>query len=589
MLEQGQRGTIEITIRSNKKLHNGILFVESFCKIFNCEIRIVIFNARPYHEQIFQTQKTLIVLGTLEMQYDKVTNTQIPTLVNPKISIQINTITMQFKTRSTKIADLRKHITKESLDKTYIPKHYKDKLYTLFYPNYEFFKEYSKEKSLPKSYQNMLKFVEIFDYMQKLRKKKTSFPAKFRCDGNLESFISQLPFKLTNAQLNAIKDIQNDLTSEFACRRIIMGDVGCGKTMVILASVVLAYPRKSVLMAPTTILAKQLFEEAKKYLPKNIKIGYISSNTKKAVDTAEYDFIIGTHALLYREGDFSDFALVMTDEQHRFGTNARSKLEQMLSSKDGSKKPHNIQFSATPIPRTMAMLKNNVVSFSFIRELPFKKNIDTIIINKNGFSNLLSHIRTEIGKGHQVAIIYPRVEQLDSTKPKLENSRYSPIPYMSLKDAQAYWVKNFTHVFSTYGKDREKEMILEQFANTQGSILLATTMVEVGISLPRLSIVVIVGAERLGLASLHQLRGRVSRNGLKGYCYLYTHNVQNERLRRFSGTLSGFDIAELDLEYRSGGDLLDGILQSGEQFQYFDFATDGNILEEANSLLSSLN
>lgn len=590
-LEQGQRGTLEVVIQQ-KKLHNNILFIESFCNNFNCAMRIVIFNARPYHSQIFQIQKTLIVLGTLEMQYDKITHTQIPTFINPKITTQKNTITMQFKTKATKIADLHKKITKESIEATHIPKHYADKLYMLFYPTYDFFQEYNKAKSLPKGYQDMLKFIEIFDYTQKLRKKKTHFYAKFSCNGDVESFISKLPFKLTNAQLQAISDIQNDLAGKFACRRIIMGDVGCGKTMVILASVMIAYPHKSILMAPTTILAKQLFEEAKKYLPKYINISYVASSSQKdRKKSLNGDFIIGTHALLYREGDFADFALVMTDEQHRFGTNARSKLEQMIEGKDGCnrKKPHNIQFSATPIPRTMAMLKNNVVSFSFIKELPFKKDIDTIIIDKNGFHNLLKHIQTEVSKGLQVAIIYPRVEQIDENRDIVANDlRYTPIPYMSLKDAQGYWEKNFTNVFSTYGKDKEKEVILEQFANTQGSILLATTMVEVGISLPKLSIIVVVGAERLGLASLHQLRGRVSRNGLKGYCYLYTHNVKNERINRFSQTLSGFDIAELDLEYRNGGDLLDGTLQSGAQFQYFDFATDSAILKEANDLIASL-
>lgn len=588
-LEKGERGVLQVIIKQ-KRLHNNIFFIESFCIDFNLYIRIVIFNVRPYHAQIFQEGKTLFVLGTLEFQYDKITNTQIPTFVNPKIPTKTHTIIMQFKTHGTKIKDLQKHITKESIENTHIPKKYSDKIYRIFHPDCEFFKEYNKQKALPDSFQEALKFIEIFVYTQKLRKKKTHFRSKFRCNGDLESFLESLPFTLTNAQKKAIEDIQEDLNSEFASRRIVMGDVGCGKTMVILASVVLAYPQKSILMAPTTILAKQLFEEAKKYLPNHISISYVaSSNPKERKKPLEGDFIIGTHALLYREGDFSNFALVMTDEQHRFGTNARSKLEQMLEGKDeqGRTKPHNIQFSATPIPRTMAMLKNNVVSFSFIKELPFKKDIDTKIIDKNGFRKLIEHIRIEITKGHQVAIIYPRIEEANENNQKIiKDSRYSTIPYMSLKDAENYWVKNFSNVFSTHGKDKEKEEVLEQFANTESAILLATTMIEVGISLPKLSIIVIVGAERLGLASLHQLRGRVSRNGLKGYCYLYTHKIQNERLIRFSKTLSGFDIAELDLEYRNSGDLLDGILQSGAQFQYFDFATDGKLLEEANILLN---
>lgn len=588
---QGERGVLEVTI-TQKRFHNNILFIESFCKDFNSPLRIIIFNARPYHAQIFQETKTLFVLGTLEFQHDKMTNALTPTFVNPKIPRTTNTITMQFKTRTTKLADLQKHITKEALENTHIPQQYSDKLYRIFHPDLEFFKEYSKEKALPESFQEALKFIEIFVYTQRLRKKKTQFRSKLRCNGDLESFLKTLPFSLTNAQKEAIKDIQEDLKSEFACRRIVMGDVGCGKTMVILASVILAYPQKSILMAPTTILAKQLFEEAKKYLPKHINISFVSSsNAKERKKPLEGDFIIGTHALLYRSGDLADFALVMTDEQHRFGTNARSKLEQMLEGKDehGRTKPHNIQFSATPIPRTMAMLKNNVVSFSFIKELPFKKDIDTRIIDKSGFQRLIEHIRTELTKGHQIAIIYPRIEEADESKEKLiKDSRYTPIPYMSLKDAENYWIKHFQHVFSTHGKDKEKEDVLEQFANTESAILLATTMIEVGISLPKLSIIVIVGAERLGLASLHQLRGRVSRNGLKGYCYLYTHQIQNERLIRFSKTLNGFDIAELDLEYRNSGDLLDGILQSGAQFRYFDFATDSKILEEANVFLNRI-
>lgn len=517
------------------------------------------------------------------------TNALTPTIINPKIPSQTNAIIMQPRVRGTKMSDLQNKITEQALAQTNIPKHYQEKIHTLFHPTQQFFQEYSVAKTLPQPYQDALKFIEIYDYTQRLQKKKTHFRAKFRCNGDLNSFLSSLPFTLTNAQMQAISDIQQDLGGEFASRRIVMGDVGCGKTMVILASVVMAYPQKSMLMAPTTILAKQLFEEARKYLPSHITISYVSSNNaKERKSPLQGDFIIGTHALLYREGDMSEFALVMTDEQHRFGTNARNKLEQMLESKDefGRTKPHNIQFSATPIPRTMAMLKNNVISFSFIKELPFKKDIETRIIDKNGFKNLLEHIRAEIAKNHQIAIIYPRIEQADEEQ-AVRDSKYPPIPYMSLKDAQSYWVKNFSQVFSTHGRDKEKEAILEQFANTNGAILLATTMVEVGISLPQLSIIVIVGAERLGLASLHQLRGRVSRNGLKGYCYLYTHQTQNERLNRFAQTISGFDIAELDLAYRNSGDLLDGVLQSGEQFQYFDFSTDAALLEEANALLNT--
>ena len=158
---QGERGVLEVTI-TQKRFHNNILFIESFCKDFNSPLHIIIFNARPYHAQIFQETKTLFVLGTLEFQHDKMTNALTPTFVNPKIPRTTNTITMQFKTRTTKLADLQKHITKEALENTHIPQQYSDKLYRIFHPDLEFFKEYSKEKALPESFQEaLMKFLFI--------------------------------------------------------------------------------------------------------------------------------------------------------------------------------------------------------------------------------------------------------------------------------------------------------------------------------------------------------------------------------------------------------------------------------------------
>lgn len=609
-LTQGQSGSLEVTIKSTQYNRN-ILFIESFSSYFDRFLRIIIFNAKPYHAQIFKPNKTLIVLGSIEIQYDRIANRQIPILVNPKVTTHTNTILPLFKKRGLKLNSLYNKITLQSLQESKIPDNHIQCLYEIFYPTPQFFQTFNQLKTFPKQHLEAIKFCEILLYITRLRKKKTHFTSKFQCHGSTTPLLENLPFTLTHAQLQAIAEIQSDLASNRACRRIIMGDVGCGKTMVILASVMLTYPYKSILMAPTTILAQQLYVEAKKYLPSYIHISCIISTTSKKESSLplQGDFIIGTQALLFREADFKDFALVMTDEQHRFGTNTRLQLEKMLETKNDKeiKKPHNLQFSATPIPRTMAMIQSNVIDFSFIKDLPFKKDIDTIIINKSRFSSLISRIKDEIAKGHQIAIIYPLIEKQDEKEDDVNSNLFESdaaqsyrttikdeitkqtykIPYMSLKDGEKYWQKNFENVFSTHGKDREKELILEQFAKTKGAILLATTMIEVGISLPQLSVIVIVGAERLGLASLHQLRGRVSRNGLKGYCYLYTHHIGNERLNRFANTLSGFDIAELDLEYRNSGDLLDGKIQSGNQFDFFDMSHDSSILQEAQQYLES--
>jgi len=258
----------------------------------------------------------------------------------------------------------------------------------------------------------------------------------------------------------------------------------------------------------------------------------------------------------------------MVDEQHRFGTKQRAMLESLVAK--GDRRPHFLQFSATPIPRTQAMMDSELIDISLITSTPFKKDITTKIIDRAEFPKLLKSIELEIAQNHQILIIYPLVEQS------------SEIPYQSLEEGRGFWEKRFSGVFVTHGKDRNKEQVLVDFRE-RGSILLATTVVEVGISLPRLTTIVIVGAERLGLATLHQLRGRVGRLGLKSYCYLFTNNKQNSRLETFCDTTSGFEIAKLDLKYRKSGDILDGTIQSGMQFKWLDLAEDEEIVKVAKA------
>lgn len=405
-----------------------------------------------------------------------------------------------------------------------------------------------------------LKYLELFAYMKILKSKRRFFEPLVSQKCEYESWSKTLPFELTQEQHNAIKDIQNDFLKESASKRMIVGDVGSGKTMVILAAAFMMLPHRSVLMAPTTILANQLYEEALKFLP-DIKIALVT-NKSKEIDLSRYDFIIGTHALLYRE--LPQSALVMVDEQHRFGTQQRVLLEKLTS--EGSKKSHYLQFSATPIPRTQAMIESAHIDVSLITSTPFVKNIDSKVIHKSDFKELLAHIKSEIAESNQVLIVYPLVEQSDV------------LEYQSIQEARGFWEKNFANVYVTHGKDKDKEQVLLKFRE-EGSLLISTTVVEVGISLPRLTTVVIVGAERLGLSTLHQLRGRVSRTGLKGYCYLYTNKESSARLDEFVQTKNGFDIANLDLKFRKSGDLLKGNEQSGNQFKWFDFSTDEEIVK----------
>jgi ATP-dependent DNA helicase RecG len=246
-------------------------------------------------------------------------------------------------------------------------------------------------------------------------------------------------------------------------------------------------------------------------------------------------------------------------------------LSKLVENQD--KKPHFLQFSATPIPRTQAMIESSHIDVSLITSTPFKKDITTKVITKKDFKDLLLHVKNEISQNHQVLIIYPLVEESEA------------INYQSIDEARSYWEKNFKNVYVTHGKDKEKEQILEEFRD-KGDILIATTVVEVGISLPRLSTVIIVGAERLGLSTLHQLRGRVSRTGLKGWCFLYTNQEKPKRLEEFCNTTNGFDIANMDLRYRQSGDLLKGDAQSGKSFKYFNLATDEKIIKEVKTDLA---
>lgn len=402
-----------------------------------------------------------------------------------------------------------------------------------------------------------LKFVEILNYLQKLSAKKTSFPAQIYPLRDISDWLASLPFEPTRDQLSAIKDIASDLQSPIARRRVVMGDVGSGKTLVILASAAMNYPRISYLMAPTSILAEQIYAEARRLLPPQIKVLLVKSGDREP-NFADAHLIIGTHALLYHE--LAPSNLIMVDEQHRFGSNQREKIARLTE--NGEFRAHFIQFSATPIPRTLSMIQSELVSFSFLKQLPFEKQIKTKILQNDGFAGFMQDLRRELAAGNQAIIVYPLVQQSESSV------------YQSLEEATPFWKAQFADVMITHGSDKDKEEVLRRFRD-EGRLLITTTIVEVGISLPRLSVILIVGAERMGLASLHQLRGRVGRKGQAGRCYLYTKlKSPPQRLREFAATLDGFKVANIDLKNRQGGDLLGGSVQHGAMFAWYDYEED---------------
>ncbi|MBS4240301.1 ATP-dependent DNA helicase RecG [Campylobacter vulpis] len=537
----------------------NMLLVKAYCEAWGVDVSLVFFHFSKWHMGVFKVGASLLLSGKLGF-FNHTWQ-----FYNPKIIKKAGVFEPKYQISGIKDSKIQSlietYVSYENLKESGIA----DKFIFLLL-NLHAYDEKSFElfKNLEHFLED-LKYIEIYNFLKRLKHKKNPSKAYKIKLFDIEKWLKTLPFSPTKDQLNAIKDIREDLSKDVAKRRVIMGDVGCGKTLVLLAAALSVYPKQALLMAPTSILAQQLFEEAKKLLPPFMNILFIKGGKKEKglkEQIKNAHLIIGTHALIYEES--FEAVLVMIDEQHRFGSNQRQKISQ-LSSKKGLS-PHFIQFSATPIPRTLSMIQSELLNFSFIKQMPFKKDISTYCVQNEDFVKIKAKIDAEIAKKHQVIIIYPLVNESEK------------IPYLSLEQAKVYWQKHYEKVFVTHGKDKEKDVILQEFKE-RGDILLSTTVVEVGISLPRLSTIVIVGAERLGLASLHQLRGRVGRVGLKSYCYLYTKLREiPQRLSEFAKTLDGFEIAELDLKNRLSGDLLDGYIQHGNEFKFFDFANDEAIL-----------
>ena len=544
--------TVEIETKTLQS-RNFILNITAFCYTWNCDIKITIFNARAWHFGAFKKGKKFFIHGKSNFNFG------FWQFINPKIVTKIGEISPHYKLdlKDASVQEiLKKYINYDALIQEGLNE-VEANFIIQIHKNSQNSVKIIKNLDLNEKDRKILSFIEIFSYLKKLRAKKLDFPCKNFALTDISAWISKLPFKPTNDQQKAIDDIKNDLSSPIASKRVIMGDVGSGKTLVILAAALMNYPQISYLMAPTSILAEQIFNEAKRLLPDFMNTILVKSG-EKTLNLNGANLVIGTHALLYH--NLAKSNLVMVDEQHRFGSNQRDKIAELT--KDGKYRANFLQFSATPIPRTLSMIQSEYVSFSFLKQMPFKKDIRTTIIQNNGFSELLRHIKSEISNGRQVIIVYPLVEESQTSI------------YQSLDEGASFWQKRFENVMITHGKDKDKDKKLEIFRDS-GSLLLTTTVVEVGISLPRLSIIVIVGAEKMGLASLHQLRGRVGRNGGIGYCYLYTKLESiPERLKEFAVTLDGFKVAEIDLKNRQAGDLLDGTIQHGETFNYFDYDED---------------
>ena len=435
-----------------------------------------------------------------------------------------------------------------------------------------------KDATIRLKYEELFEFMFKINYLKKMNSKAKGIKREVSIN-SIDDFCNNLEFTLTKDQMTSINDIYKDLTSEFRMNRLVLGDVGSGKTIVATYAIYLNYLSnyQSALMAPTEILAEQHYKNLKKLLDKfNINVALLTGSMKKKekdivienLKNGNINLIIGTHTLISDNVEFQNLGLVVTDEQHRFGVGQRNTL------RDKGMTPDVLYLSATPIPRTYALTIYGDLDISIIKTKPNgRKKIITKVETEDNIKNVLYKMLEELKNNHQIYVVSPLIENNDESEIK---------SVLDLKEKLDMAFKNKVSIGILHGKlkQKEKDEIMQNFKNGNIKILISTTVIEVGIDVPNSTMMIIYNAERFGLATLHQLRGRVGRNDLQSYCYLIS-NKEIERLKVLEESNDGFYISEKDFQMRGSGDLF-GIRQSGDMaFKIANLKEDYQILLQA--------
>ena len=432
---------------------------------------------------------------------------------------------------------------------------------------------------------NRLRYEELFEFMFKInylkfKRKKENLGIKRDVDiKKLDSAIKTLDFELTEDQLKTTYDIVEDLSSEKQMNRIIQGDVGSGKTIVSFLAIYYNFLSgyQSALMAPTEILAIQHYNNLKELkFAKNLRIELLVGKLKKkekediykAIENKEVDVVIGTHAIIQEGLKYHNLGLVITDEQHRFGVNQRANL------RNKGNYPDVLYMSATPIPRTYALTIYGDMDISSIKKMPKgRKPVETIIKSEAEIKDVLEMMYKELVNNHQIYVISPLIEESD-------NSDLNDVEKIENNMKKAFGSKFNVGVMHGKMKSAEKELIMQEFKQKKIDILVSTTVIEVGVDVENATMIVIFDADRFGLSTLHQLRGRVGRSSLESKCILIS-NTDKERLNIMTKTTDGFKISEEDFKLRGSGDLF-GTKQSGDMsFKLANLKRDYNLLIDA--------
>lgn len=543
----------------------------------------VIFN-RAFLKPHIVIGKTITLVG----KYDKVKNTFICDDIKLSPLTKREIIPIYHVKKGIKNNDIRKIMESAIIDSVKVPNYVPDE----FIMKYDFI---SKKQALRmihmphteeeiKKAKVYLKYEELFLFLFKIAYMKDENEnmgkeEKYFDMNKVKQFIDSLPFELTDSQNEALSLILKDIQSNKKMNRLVLGDVGSGKTIISFISMYANFLAgyQSVLMAPTEVLARQHFESAINYfrdfhLTVDVLVGSMTKKEKEIVKqrliSGDIDILIGTHAIIEESVLFYRLGLVITDEQHRFGVKQR----EILKSK--GEVPDALYMSATPIPRTYALTLYGDLDVSFIRHKPGgRKEIVTKIKKYSELKDVLMHVLEEIKAGHQVYVVASIID--DNEELDLKS-----VETLKEKFNMAYQGKIPIEILHGKLKQKDKDAIMQRFKNNETKILISTTVIEVGVDVKNATIMVIFDADRFGLATIHQLRGRVGRNNLDSYCYLIC-DKEIDRLKVLEESNDGFYIAEKDLELRGEGDLF-GTMQSGvKTFKIANLKTDLKIMMQA--------
>ena len=454
---------------------------------------------------------------------------------------------------------------------------------------------FPKDEAVLSRARQRLKFEELFyiqlDILRQRKWREQRFSGfVFKRVGSYfnDFYTNHLPFALTNAQRKVIREIRTDMSSGKQMNRLLQGDVGSGKTVVALLTMLIALDNgyQACLMAPTEILANQHLATISELLDgMNVQISLLTGSTKKKdretihqkLQNGEMQIIIGTHALIENTVQFKNLGFVIIDEQHRFGVAQRSRLWTK-----NEHPPHIMVMTATPIPRTLAMTVYGDLSVSVIDELPpGRKSIQTFHYYESKRNSLIGFLGKQINAGRQVYVVYPLIEESEK------------LDFRYLEEGYEFWKEIFPNfkISMVHGKMKpaEKDAHMQKFVSGETQIMVATTVIEVGVNVPNASVMIIESAERFGLSQLHQLRGRVGRGAEQSYCILLTgvrlSSDTRKRMEIMTRTNDGFEISEADLQLRGPGDM-EGTQQSGIPFELkiADLAKDGQMLGIARNM-----